>query len=299
MDTAERVRLLRTLQLFAQLPEDRLRSLADLLEPLSVEDGGTIIVEGAPSDGLYYVHSGRVRVAKRLGEGGEKDLAFLGPGDSLGEMELLRGGARSASAYAAGPVELLGLKSAALKAWLDADPAMASRFFAGLAEVQAGRLRRTSDEVAMLYDLSQLLLTPQATSALLLTHALQRVTPHLQGAWSAEARVYNQFDNEMDLAARHGAAIGPDAPEPAPAAAADASWPDERTLQLVLRAPKRLLALLRFRADAALDDAKRAEAARTLGAVARLLTSALENIEFRTDEALRERLRSRTHGPSI
>jgi hypothetical protein len=103
----------------------------------------------------------------------------------------------------------------------------------------------------------------------------------------------------MDLAARHGAAIGADAPEPASAAAADASWTDERTLQLILRAPKRLLACLRFRADAELDDSKRAEAARTLGAVARLLTSALENIEFRTDEALRERLRTRTHGPSI
>ncbi|MDE2142349.1 MAG: cyclic nucleotide-binding domain-containing protein [Elusimicrobia bacterium] len=299
MDSTERVRLLRSLQLFAQLPEERLRSLGELLEPLTVEDGKAFIVEGAKSDGLYYVVSGRARVAKRLGEGGEKDLAFLGPGDCLGEMELLRGGVRSASVYAVGRVELVGLKSAALTAWLDADPALASRFFAGLAEVQSGRLRRTSDEVALLYDLSQLLLTPQATPTLLLTHALQRVTPHLQGAWSAEARVFNPFENEMDLAARHGAAIGSDAPEPAPTAAAEASWTDGRTLLLVLRAPKRLLACLRFRADAELDDSSRAEAARTLGAVARLLTSALENIEFRTDEALRERLRSRTHGPSI
>jgi CRP-like cAMP-binding protein len=299
MDSTERVRLLRSLQLFSQLPEARLASLGELLEPLTVEDGKAFIVEGAKSDGLYCVISGRVRVAKRLGEGGEKDLAFLGPGDCLGEMELLRGGVRSASAYASGPVQLASLKTAALTGWLDADPATAARFFSGLAEVQSGRLRRTSDEVALLYDLSQLLLTPQATSTLLLTHALERVTPHLQGAWSAEARVFNQFENEMDLAARHGAAIGADAPEPAPATAADASWTDARTIQLVLRAPKRLLASLRFRADAELDDAKRAEASRTLSAVARLLTSALENIEFRTDEALRERLRSRTHGPSI
>jgi CRP-like cAMP-binding protein len=299
MDNAERVRLLRSLQLFSQLPEERLRPLGELLEPMTLEDGKSVIVEGEKSDGMYYVISGRVRIAKRLGEGGEKDLAFLGPGESLGEMELLRGGIRSASAYASGPVELLGLKSAALMKWLQADPTTEARFFAGLAEIQAGRLRRTSDEVAMLYDLSQLLLTPQATSKLLLTHALQRVTPHLQGSWSAEARVYNQFENEMDLASRQGREISPDASEPAPTTAADESWTDDLTLQLILRAPKRLLALLRFRADAALDDSKRAEAARTLGAVARLLTSALENIEFRTDEALRERLRSRTHGPSI
>lgn len=299
MDTQERVRLLRSLELFSKLPEERLSSLGELLEPLSLGDGAAFIVEGAKSDGLYYVLSGRVRIAKRLGEGGEKDLAFLGSGECLGEMELLRGGVRSASAYAAGPVELLRLKSEDLTRWLESDPAMAARFFSGLAEVQSGRLRRTSDEVALLYDLSQLLLTPQATPALLLTHALERVTPHLQGAWTAEARAYNQFDDEMDLVARRGPAIGADEHEPAPLTAADASWTDDRTIQLVLRAPKRLLALLRFRADAVLDDSQRAEAARTLGAVARLLTSALENIEFRTDEALRERLKTRSHGPSL
>lgn len=299
MDSAKRVALLRSLELFSKLPEDRLRSLGELLQPVTLADGEPFIVEGAKSDGLYYVLSGRARIAKRLGEGGEKDLAFLGPGECLGEMELLRGGVRSASAYATGATELLRLKSDDLMRWLDADPAVASRFFASLAEVQAGRLRRTSDEVAMLYDLSQLLLTPQATPKLLLTHALERVAPHLQGEWSAEARAYNQFDDEMELVARRGAAIGSDEAERVAAAAPEASWTDDRTLQLVLRAPKRPLACLRFRAAAGLDDSKRAEAARTLGAVARLLTSALENIEFRNDEALRERLHARSHGPNI
>src|SRR5262249_46834396 len=146
------------------LPEERLRSLAGLLEPVTAEDGQAFIVEGAAGDGMYYVLSGRVRIAKKLGEGGEKDLAFLGAGECLGEMEILRGGARSASAYAVGRVELLKLKSADFRAWLDKDPETASRFFAGLSEVQSGRLRRTSDEVALLYDLSQLLVSSQATA---------------------------------------------------------------------------------------------------------------------------------------
>jgi CRP-like cAMP-binding protein len=299
MENKDRLKLLRSLELFQTLPEARLESLAALMEPLTIEDGRAFIVEGAKSDGLYYILSGRVRVAKRLGEGGEKDLAFAGPGECMGEMEILREGIRSASAYAVGQVELLRLKSDDLKRWLEADPALAARFFAALAEVQSGRLRRTSDEVALLYDLSQLLLTPQATPQVLLAHALERVTPHLQGEWSSEARAYNQFENELDLVARRGAPIGADAPEPAPASAADAAWTDDRTLQLVLHAPKRMLGCLRFRAAAPLVDAQRAEAGRTLGAVARLLTSALENIEFRTDEALRERLRSRSYGPNL
>jgi CRP-like cAMP-binding protein len=299
MDLDERVRRLRSLALFASLSEERLRALAALLEARAVEDGSAFIVEGEKGDGLYYIVSGRVRVAKRLGEGGEKDLAFLGPGEALGEMDLLREGPRSASAYAAGPVELLGLKSAALKGWLAADPAGASIFYARIAEIQSARLRRTSDEVAMLYDLSQLLVTPQATAAGLLTHALHRVTPHLQGAWSAEARLFNFFDDELSLVARLGQAQGPDAPLPAPKSPAEAAWTDARTLRLALRSPKALLATLSFRADAELNDSARSEAERTLGAVSRLLTSALENVDHRTDEALRERLRSQTHGPRI
>jgi len=299
MDLDERVRRLRSLALFASLSEERLRALAALLEARAVEDGSAFIVEGEKGDGLYYIVSGRVRVAKRLGEGGEKDLAFLGPGEALGEMDLLREGPRSASAYAAGPVELLGLKSAALKGWLAADPAGASIFYARIAEIQSARLRRTSDEVAMLYDLSQLLVTPQATAAGLLTHALHRVTPHLQGTWSAEARLYNFFDDELALVARLGPAQGPDAPEPAPKSTAEAAWIDARTLRLTLRSPKALLATLSFRAAADLNDSAQSEAERTLGAVSRLLTSALENVDHRTDEALRERLRSQANGPRI
>ena len=298
MDTKEQLRLLRSLELFNQYSEERLKSLASYLEPLALDDGARIFEEGTHGDGLYFVASGRARITKRLADAGEKDLASVGPGDCLGEMALLDDIPRSAGAYAKGRTELLCLKRADLRRWLESDAHLAMEFFAELVQVQSRRLRRTSDEVALLYDLSQLLLTNVSGPKELLTLALDRVLPHLEGEWSAEARTHNAFEDEMDLA-RRGESLGPDGPEPAPKTAADESWSDEKTLELILRAPKRLLALLRFRARASLDDAKRAEAARTLGAVARLLTSALENLDFRNDEALRERLRTRSHGPNL
>lgn len=299
MDTNERVRLLRSLELFDQYSEERLKALTAYLEPLVVEDGAKIFAEGTRGDGLYFVASGRARIAKSLADGDEKDIASVGPGDCLGEMALLDDVARSASAYAKGRTELLCLKRADLKRWLESDPHLAMEFFAELVQVQSRRLRQTSSEVALLYDLSKLLLAPVSGPKELLAYALDRVLPHLDGAWSAEARGYNPFEDEMDLAARRGEALGPDSPEPAPKTGVDESWSDDKTLTLVLRAPKRLLALLRFRAQKPLDDAKRAETARTLGAVARLLTSALENLDFRNDEALRERLRTRANGSNI
>lgn len=299
MDAPERIRLLRSVELFSALPEEKLGPLAALLERVTVEDGRPFLSEGEKSDGLYFLLSGRARVAKRLADGGEKDLSFVGPGQCLGEMELLRGDARSASAYAQGRLELLRLTSRELRRWLESEPALAARFFEKLAEIQSERLRRTSDEVAMLYDLSQLLAAPQSSEADLLSRALERVASRLPGRWSSEARVYDSFEDEMDLVSRFGRPIGEDGPEKAPATPADVSWTDDRTLLFVLRAPKRLLGLLRFRVDDALDEQTRAECARVLGAAARLLASALENLHFRTDEELRQRLHSRSNGPSL
>ncbi|NNN07344.1 MAG: cyclic nucleotide-binding domain-containing protein [Elusimicrobia bacterium] len=299
MDDGRRVELLRSLAVFSALPEERLRALAPLMQSLSVKEKRAFIAEGERGDGMYCIVSGRVRIAKSLAGGGQKDLALLGPGDSLGEMDLLRDGPRTASAFAEGPVELLCLKTAALRDWLGADPDTAARFYSHVAAAQSARLQRTSDEVALLYDLSELLVSDQTTPADLLSRALRRVTPHLQGAWSAEARAFNPFNDELELAARVGGALSDDAPAPAPKPEPGSAWLDARTRRLALRSPQALHAVLLFRAAQDLDEPARAEAERVLVGVARLLTSALENVEHRVDAALRERLRSQAHGPRI
>ncbi|MBI3288748.1 MAG: cyclic nucleotide-binding domain-containing protein [Elusimicrobia bacterium] len=300
MAEPDRIALLRNLELFDQYSGDLLRSLAGYLEPLSFPDGAEVFAEKTIGDGLYFVISGRVRISKRLSGGESKDLASLGSGDCFGEMALLDEVARSASAHASGELKLLRLKRDDLKRWLSADPNLAMEFFAELVQVQSRRLRRTSSELALLYDLSSLLVEPASTPAALLSRALARVLPHLEGDWSACAYAYNPYNDEMDLAGAAGAeAFGPEAAAQPPAAVVDQAWEDERTLLMVLRSPARLLATIRMRSSAALDDGRRAEAARTLSAVARLLNSALENLDFRADEALRQRLQKRMNAQGI
>ncbi len=300
MAAPDRVALLRSLELFDQHPEERLRGLSVYLEPVSVPDEGEVFAEGSAGDGLYFVVSGRVRVAKRLAGGGQKDLASLGPGDCLGEMALLDAVPRSAGAYASGACELLRLKRDDLKKWLAADPTLAMQFFAELVSVQSRRLRRTSAELTLMQDLSALLVEPSATPVDLLSRALGRVLPHLDGEWSACAFAYNPYNEEMDPAGAAGKeAFGPDAAAMPGKSAPERAWTDARTLFLVLRAPAKLLGTLRFRAAADLDEGRKAESERTLGSVARLLTSALENLDFRADEALRKRLQARNNAQSF
>ena len=300
MAAPDRVTLLRSLELFGKYSEERLRALSVYLEPLPFIDAAEIFAEGSIGEGLYFVISGRVRVTKRLSEGGQKDLASLGAGDCFGEMALLDAVPRSAGAYASGPCELLRLKRDDLKSWLATDPSMAMQFFAELVHVQSGRLRRTSSELALLYDLSSLLVEPATTPVSLLERALGRVVPHLDGEWSACAYAYNPYNEEMDPAGSAGKEpFGPDAAALPPKTAAEQEWVDERTLSLVMRSPTKLLASLRFRAAAPLNEGRRAETSRMLSAVARLLTSALENLDFRADEALRRRLQTRTNAQSF
>ena len=293
-----RIALLRTLTLFARFPEERLKALSAYLEPLSFADGAEIFAEGSIGDGLYFTISGRVRVTKNLADGKRKDLASLGAGECLGEMALLDAVARSAGAYASGPAELLRLKRDDLKSWLSADATLAMEFFSSLVAVQSARLRRTSTELTLMHDLSTLLVEPASAPLSLLARALERVVPHLEGEWSACAYAYNPYNEEMDLAGAVGREpFGPEAGVLPSKSAPDQAWEgeDDRTFVLVLRSPKKLLATLRYRAAAALDDGRRAESARTLSTVSRLLTSALENLDFRADEALRSRLKTRTN----
>ena len=296
MSAQDRVALLRKVGLFDEFPEERLSRLAAHLEPVTLADGQRLFEEGTPGDGLYIVISGRVRVAKKMHGGGEKDLASLGPGDCLGEMALLDEVPRSASAYGTGACELMKLKRDALKAWLAQDPPGAMDFFSELLHEESTRLRRTSAEMALLYDLSSLLVEAGGTPASLLQKALDRVTPQLEGEWSAASHVYNPYNEEMDAAGTFGKGTWEPESSAVPAKGAPAmTWHDNRTLVLVLQSPTRLLATARFRAAAEPDADVRAETARVLAAVSRLLCSALENLEFRADEALRRRLQTRSN----
>ena len=81
--------------LFAELRAEDLLPLARVATVERYEPGETLFEEEEPGESLYVVASGTVVVA----HGGVK-LAELGPGEALGEMSVLDGSPRSASAKA-------------------------------------------------------------------------------------------------------------------------------------------------------------------------------------------------------
>lgn len=241
-----------------------------------------------------------MRISKKLAKDVSKDLAILGPGDSFGEMAVIEPQPRSARASASGEASLFELGRDDLNKWLKSNPELAMGFFAHLVQVQSGRLRRTSNELTLLFDLSSLLLEPIASGKELLMNVLERIVPHLMGSWSAQAHLYNMFNDEMDFVAGRGdfdfSALKAKLP---PATETRSLWLGEQAYYVSLPGPKRPHGYLIFHSATALSEEDRNESGRTLTTVARLLTSALENINFRTEDSLRSRLSSAKHGSGI
>ena len=92
--------LLRGVPLLASLPEPVLERLARESAPVSFPAGATIVREGEPGDRFYVVESGTVEILGRP----------FGPGDSFGEIALLRDVPRTATATARTDVSLVTLE---------------------------------------------------------------------------------------------------------------------------------------------------------------------------------------------
>ena len=132
--------VLRRVVLFADIPDEQLAPLADCLVRRSFARDVVIFPEGGPGNALYIVESGRVRIFLTSSNGQEICLSIYGPGQVFGEMSLLDGEPRSASAAAVEQTAVLVLARDDFLAYLDAHPVAARN----LVVLLAARLRHTT-----------------------------------------------------------------------------------------------------------------------------------------------------------
>ena len=100
---------LRSIPLFSGVSDEDLVSVASLLIERRFPNNKTIVEEGLPGDYMYVIREGRVKVTKLSGDGREKILSILEPGDFFGEMSLLDREPRSASVKALSETRILAL----------------------------------------------------------------------------------------------------------------------------------------------------------------------------------------------
>ncbi|MFV9673693.1 MAG: cyclic nucleotide-binding domain-containing protein [Acidimicrobiia bacterium] len=111
---------LRSVELLSGLDDDAVDRLANTVWTCSFAQGETLFDEGDPGDTAYIVISGEIEILKVSGDQSVR-IAVSGPGVIVGEMSLLTGEPRNATARALVDTELVFIPKAALDTLLESD----------------------------------------------------------------------------------------------------------------------------------------------------------------------------------
>jgi len=128
------------------LPPHSTEILREACPTWSFEPGEAIFRKGDPGEALYIVLSGKVRIFRESLEGRPKVLAYVHPSGVFGEMSLVEGRPRSASAVAETPTKVLVLFRDTYFNLLRRFPLLGHN----LARIIASRLREMNDELLFL-----------------------------------------------------------------------------------------------------------------------------------------------------
>jgi uncharacterized membrane protein len=132
--------LLHDVPFFSLLDDQERAVLAERVDSEKFAAGKTIFSVGDPGQSLYIVRSGKVELFFRNDTGEKIVLETAMVGDFFGELSLLDGGARTATAVVLEDLDALVVDRGDLEEFLRIRPAAALDFLAALAR----RLRQTS-----------------------------------------------------------------------------------------------------------------------------------------------------------
>lgn len=132
--------LLKNIPLFAHLTDQERDDLARLLKTRQYRPGDPIIRIGETGTDFFIIQQGSVAVIVPDTSGNEEELALLGPGSFFGEISLLDGGPRTATARAASDLTLLSLGREDFLNYLREKPAVAIHILTILGQRTRGML---------------------------------------------------------------------------------------------------------------------------------------------------------------
>lgn len=133
--------VLRSNLLLRGLPEPVIDRLAAMAIRRTFPRGACLFRQGEPGDALYAVISGQVRISADHADGREIFLSLIDSGESFGEIAVIDGRPRTASAVATRDTVLFAIHRADLLALVEREPALARH----LLEALCARLRWTSE----------------------------------------------------------------------------------------------------------------------------------------------------------
>ncbi len=141
--------ILGEIPLFRGVPLERLKRLNEVMHRKSVPAGTNMITAEQPGEVVYILLEGTVKILIEQMDGREVILAFLGAGDTVGEMSLVDSAGRSANVMTMEKCTFLWMDRSTFQDCLRNVP----EFTQNLVRLLSGRLRMANEQIQSLSSL--------------------------------------------------------------------------------------------------------------------------------------------------
>lgn len=143
MSMVNEYRYLKSFPLFAEMTEEELSEIHQLLEIRTYPDGKTLFFQGDRGEGVYFLKKGKIKAIKSSPDGSEQILEILQPGDVFGEVVLFGIEEYPATTVAIGEVEVSFLSIANFRNYFNENPQIGW----GMLRVMALKLKRAQHKI--------------------------------------------------------------------------------------------------------------------------------------------------------
>lgn len=132
--------------IFKSLNKRDLSSFMSIIHNRNYLAGEYIFYQGDPGIGLYIIREGEVEIVRENEQGDKVTLAVIQKGDFFGELALIDGEKRSASAIAKTDARLSVIFKPDLDEFIEKYPKKGIKILQGIAEITTVRLRTLNED---------------------------------------------------------------------------------------------------------------------------------------------------------
>lgn len=137
---------LSSIPLFKELTKRDLSALLTIIHNRTYVSNELIFQQGDPGIGLYLIREGEVEIRRENERGNKKTLATFSKGDFFGELALVDGEKRSASAVAKSDCRVSVIFKPDLDEFIEKYPRKGIKILSGISNMIALRLRKLNED---------------------------------------------------------------------------------------------------------------------------------------------------------
>ena len=132
--------------LFTSLAKSEIEYLSSIFTRVQVAQGKTVFIENMPGESLYLVKRGTVQISQMLAEVDEQELIALGAGDVFGEMAIIDGKSRLATARVVEDATLYSLNRKSFTTLTSEKPRLGQQLTLNIVRIFTAKIRRAKKD---------------------------------------------------------------------------------------------------------------------------------------------------------